>query len=54
MRMYFYIFIAVATIVYLPLQYLFIEIFKAYHDVLKEELEKGYQQVPNDDEAKTA
>ena len=56
-RMYIYVFIAVATLLFLPLQFFFTQIFKAYHEELNEEGEKGekgYQQVPNDDEAKTA
>ena len=47
--MYMYVGLAVSTILFVPLQYLFMNIFKAYYEELKEGgLE--YSQVPSDDE----
>ena len=51
--MYLYIAWAIATVAFLPLQFLIMQIFKAYHDELKED-GQGYSQLPNDDEANNA
>ena len=53
MRLYLYGVWAVATIIFVPLQYLIMSIFKAYHDELKED-GQGYSQLPNEDDTNTA
>ena len=52
-RLYLYIAWAFALIIVLPIQFLIMNIFKAYHNELKEE-GQGYSQLPNEDEANNA
>ena len=47
-RLYLYGAWAAACVLWLPLQFLFMSIFKAYHDELKED-GQGYSQLPNED-----
>ena len=50
-KMWLYIVFGALVVIYLPLQWLFMSIFKAYHDELKEDGSGGYSQLPADEEA---